>query len=61
MCHTALSVINFLFVELARQAILAAIKQWDDTLPCLGKWKDITGLASSKRPRDYIRFIKGEG
>lgn len=52
---------SFLFSEFAKLAILAAIKHWENTLPCMGKWKDINNLDSSKRPRDYIRFIKGEG
>lgn len=45
----------------AKTAILSAIKQWEETLPCMGKWQDISKVASSKRPMDYIRFIKGEG
>ncbi|XP_028401749.1 protein SpAN-like [Dendronephthya gigantea] len=47
--------------KFAKLAILAAIKHWEDTLPCMGKWRDINNLDSSKRPRNYIRFIKGEG
>ncbi|XP_046852260.1 zinc metalloproteinase nas-13-like [Xenia sp. Carnegie-2017] len=47
--------------QYAKSVIRAAIKAWEETLPCLGKWKDVTNVDASKRPRDYIYFIKGEG
>ena len=54
-------VISHSLGKFAKQNILAAIKEWDNTLPCMGKWRDITNVASSQRPRDYIFFIKGRG
>lgn len=34
------------------------IQEWQSTLRCMGKWRDVT---NARRPRDYMYFIRGSG
>jgi hypothetical protein len=35
-----------------------AIREWESTLPCLGRWRDVT---RGGKPRDYMYFFRGGG
>lgn len=42
----------------AISAIRSAIKEWETTLTCMRKWRDVT---NTPKPRDYIYFFRGRG
>lgn len=47
-----------LFVGNVISNIRRGIAEWERTLPCMGRWRDVTSLS---RPRDYMYFFRGSG
>ncbi|XP_028399992.1 zinc metalloproteinase nas-4-like [Dendronephthya gigantea] len=41
-----------------KSEIRNAITEWETTLPCMGKWQDVT---NRKKPKNFIHFFRGDG